>query len=275
MTRISSFVTRYRNYFDATWKFGVQLALALAFVVAFWLTLLLGAQLFKLINLDFLERLIEHSWFADPATALAIAAAIHLTDVRAGLVAGIRTVVLTLLSWLLPLMALLALGFVGSLIFTGLDPLWQTRSAAGIMLTAAGVLVVLINAAYQDGEAEGARPFVLRYAELVASALLVPLVGLAAYALALRVQQYGWSVERIATFGLHSRRLVLCARLHGSGFVLAARRAMDVGAGVGQCLRRVPDPPGFARPVHAGRRSGAAGGAEPGVAARIGNDHAR
>jgi hypothetical protein len=213
----SSFVTRYRNYFDATWKFGVQLALAFAFVIAFWLLLWLGSELFKLINLDFLERLIEHAWFADPATALAAAAAIHLTDVRAGLVAGIRTVALTLLSWLLPLMALLALGFVGGLMVTGLDPLWQTKSAAGIMLVAAGVLVVLINAAYQDGEAEDSRPIVLRYAELVASVLLVPLVGLAAYALALRVQQYGWTTDRIATLAC-----VLVASCYALGYTAAA-----------------------------------------------------
>ncbi len=213
----SSFLTRYRNYFDSTWKFGVQLVLAAAFVGVFWGVLELGAVLFNLIKLDFLEKLLDHAWFAIPATALATAIAIHLTDVRARLVAGIRTVGLTLLSWLLPLMVLLAGGFVASLPATGLEPLWETKSAAGLLLTVGAVLVVLINAAYQDGEAEGARPIVLRYGELLASVLLVPLVGLASYALALRVQQYGWTVDRIATLAS-----ILVASCYALGYTAAA-----------------------------------------------------
>ena len=213
----SSFLTRYRNYFDATWKFGVQLVLAAAFVGVFWGALELGSELFKLIKLDFLERLLDHAWFAIPATALATAIAIHLTDVRARLVAGIRTVGLTLLSWLLPLMALIVGGFVASLPVTGLEPLWETRSASGLLLAVAAALVVLINAAYQDGEAEGARPIVLRYAELIGSVLLIPLVALASYALALRVQQYGWTVDRIATLAS-----ILIASCYALGYTAAA-----------------------------------------------------
>jgi hypothetical protein len=213
----ASFLTRYRNYFDSTWKFGVQLALAAAFVGAFWAMLWLGAALFDLIKLSFLRKLIDHSWFSIPATTLAVATAIHLTDVRAQLVAGIRSVGLTLLSWLLPLMAILVAAFMGSLTFTGLAPLWETRWAVRILLVAAAVLVVLINAAYQDGEAESARPLVLRYAELVASILLIPLVILAAYALALRVQQYGWTIDRVATLAC-----VLVAACYALGYTAAA-----------------------------------------------------
>lgn len=213
----ASFLTRYRNYFDSTWKFGVQLALAAAFVGAFWAMLWLGAALFDLIKLTFPRELIQHSWFSIPATTLAVAAAIHLTDVRAQLVVGIRSVGLTLLSWLLPLMTILAAAFVISLGFTGLDPLWKTREAVAILLVAAAVLVVLINAAYQDGEDTGARPLALRYAELIASVLLVPLVALSAYALALRVQQHGWTVDRIATLAC-----ILVASCYALGYTAAA-----------------------------------------------------
>ncbi len=192
-------VASYGAYFDAAWKLGVQLALAFAFVGVFWGVLWLGAVLFNLIDLKFLETLIEKAWFAIPATALATAAAIHATDVRARLVAGIRTVALTLLSWLLPLMTLIAAGFTLSLPFTGLAPLWATKSAAGLLLTAAAALVILINAAFQDGDAAHNRPAALRYAEAVAAAILVPLVLIATEALWLRVVQYGWTTERIAT----------------------------------------------------------------------------
>ena len=193
------YIASYAAYFDAAWKFGVQIALAIAFVGVFWGVLWLGAVLFNVINLKFLETLIEKSWFAIPATTLATAAAIHVTDVRSRLVAGIRTVALTLLSWLLPLMALIAIGFTLSLPFTGLTPLWATREATSLLLTAAATLVVLINAAFQDGDPSHNRPKALRYAELAAALILVPIVLLAAHALWLRVVQYGWTVERIST----------------------------------------------------------------------------
>ena len=105
----------------------MQLALAFAFVAIFWGVLWFGAILFSLIDLSFIEALIEKSWFAIPATALATAAAIHLTDIRSRLVAAIRVILLSLLSWLLPLMTVIAIGFTASLPFTGLAPLWATH----------------------------------------------------------------------------------------------------------------------------------------------------
>ncbi|HTQ13179.1 MAG TPA: DUF4153 domain-containing protein [Rhizomicrobium sp.] len=190
-------IARYDAYFDAAWKQGLQLALAAVFVGAFWLVLWLGADLFELIRLDFLQQLIRHDWFWIPATTLAAAAAIELTDVRARLVSGIRGVVLTLMGWLLAVMTLLAAGFLVTLVFTGLEPLWATRRAAAGLLWASAALVILINAAYQNGEQE--RPFLLRLSGAIAAFALTPLALLAAYALWLRVGQYGWSVARLAT----------------------------------------------------------------------------
>jgi hypothetical protein len=187
----------YPRHFDAAWKHGVQLALAAVFVGVFWLLLWLGAGLFKLINIEFFTRFIEHRWFALPVTTLALACAIHVTDVRAGIVRGMRTLILILASWLLPLLTLIVVGFLASLPFTGLAPLWSTRFATSLLLTAAAALVVLVNAAYQDGDAEHAPPRLIRYAGSLAALALTPLVAIAGYALALRVEQHGWTTDRI------------------------------------------------------------------------------
>ena len=61
-------VARYTRYFDLAWKHGVQLVLAGAFVAAFWLLLWLGAELFKLIKLEFLADLLWRRWFSIPVT---------------------------------------------------------------------------------------------------------------------------------------------------------------------------------------------------------------
>jgi hypothetical protein len=208
----------YPRQFEAAWKHAVQLGLSLIFVGLFWLLLALGAGLFNLIKLDFLGRLIQHRWFAMPATALAFACAVHVTDVRAGIVRGVRTLIHVLLSWLLPLMALFAAGFLASLPFTGLAPLWSTRFASSLLLTAAFVSVLLINSTYQDGESDGGTPRLLRWAASLAGLLLVPLVALAGYALALRIEQHGWTSDRI--FALASSAVAASCALGYAGAVI-------------------------------------------------------
>src|SRR6202034_120999 len=94
------FRASYPTHFDTAWKIALQSALAGLFVGAFWLLLWLGAGLFQLIKLDFFQRLIRHEWFSIPVTAMAVAGALHLTDIRPVLVRGARTLLLTLLSWL-------------------------------------------------------------------------------------------------------------------------------------------------------------------------------
>ena len=193
------FIASYARHFDVSWKHGVQIALAVLFVAVFWGLLWLGAALFDLIQLDVLYQLIKQPWFWVPVTTLTFACALHVTDVSAGLVRGTRTLKLTLLSWLLPMMTIIAIAFLLALPFTGLEPLWNTHRATSILLASAGALVLLINTAYQDGLPEPTVTTVMRYSRLLASVVLIPFAALAAYGLYLRVQQYGWTPQRITS----------------------------------------------------------------------------
>jgi hypothetical protein len=229
-------IARYATYFDVSWKFGVQAALAGAFTGAFWLLLMLGVQLFQLINIDLPQKVVQELWFAFPATTIAIACALHVTDVRVGIVRGVRALSCTLLSWLLPLMALIVVCFLATLLFTGLEPLWNTRRAGSILLVAAASLVFLINSAYQDGKrATGddtvvkPMPRVLHVAMLIASAALVPLTVLAGYAVFLRVQQYGWTPQRV-----FATAAVIVAGCYAVGYAVAAVRWRSAFAGIEQ-----------------------------------------
>lgn len=213
-------VAPFPVYFDTAWKAAVQLALSIGFTGAFWVLLFLGAALFRIIGLDFLETLTRESWFFVPVTTLAFSLAVHLTDVRDGLIRGVRTVGLMLLSWLLLVMTVLAAGFVLALPFTGLKGLWDTGSATSLVLAAAAALIVLINAAYQDGRPENRPPLPLRLAVQVASLLLVPLVVLAFWGLALRIGQHGLTPERIIAVAC-----ALVGAAFAGGYALAAIRA--------------------------------------------------
>ncbi len=212
-------IASYERYFDTAWKHGVQVVLAVAFVGAFWALLLLSAALFNIIGIRAVLNLIERPWFSVPATAVALAYALHATDVRVELVRGVRALALTLLAWLLPMMAAFAMAFLVALPFTGLQPLWSTGSATTILLVACAALVFLINAAYQDGQGGDTVAFVVRGSRSIAAVVLLPLVVLAAYALMLRAEQYGWTPPRII-----AGACVVAAACYAAGYTAAALR---------------------------------------------------
>ena len=215
--RARRWLAPYPAYFDTAWKAGVQLALSVAFTGAFWLLLFLGAGLFSVIGLDFLRDLTTEEWFSIPVTTLAFSAAVHLTDVKDGLIRGVRTVALMLLSWLMPVMALITAAFIAALPFAGVGRLWDEGYGASLMLAAAAALIILINAAYQDGEPDSAPNVVLQWAARIAGVLLVPLIGLALWGLALRIGQHGLTPERII-----AAACVLAGAIHAVGYAVAA-----------------------------------------------------
>lgn len=195
--RARRWVADFSDYFDTAWKAGVQLALSIGFTGAFWILLFLGSALFQVIGLEFLSDLIGEAWFSIPLTCLAFALAVQLTDVRDGLIRGVRTVALVLLSWLLLVITVLVAGFLAALPFTGLTGLWETGSATALVLASAAALIILINTAYQDGRPDNLPPLALRIAARIAAVLLVPLIGIAFWGLALRIGQHGLTPDRI------------------------------------------------------------------------------
>jgi hypothetical protein len=209
----------YERYFDEAWMDAVRLALSALFVGLLWGLLWLGASLFKLIGLSFLQDLIEKGWFAFPATTTFFAFGVHLTDVRVTLVRGARILLLTLLSWLLTVLTVIAVAFLAAIPFTGLKALSAAGSASGTMLAVCAALVVLINATYQEGEQDGYPPIVLKWFSRIAALALVPLVGVAFYGLGLRIGQYGLTPQRI-----NMAACLLVAACYAAGYAWAAIR---------------------------------------------------
>jgi hypothetical protein len=212
-------VATYPRYRDVAWTLAIRIALAILFAGLFWGLLWLGAALLDLVKVAFLRELIVRRWFAFPVTTTMFALAFHVTEIRANLVGSMRILLLGLLSWLLPVMAVLALIFLLALPFTGLEPLWQTRHATAILLTAVVVLNLLINAAFEDDGTENRGPLVLRAGRMAAALVMLPLVVLAGYGLMLRVAQYGFTPDRV----LAAAGIVL-ASCYMAGYAYAAVR---------------------------------------------------
>lgn len=210
-------IAPYGLYFDEAWKRGVQLALSVIFTALFWGILWLGAVLLGYIGFSWFKDLLSNEYFSWPISGLAIAASVNLGDVQTKLMHNFRALVLGVLSWLLPVITVIGLLFAVSLCFSGLEPLWKTKAATASLLTACVALVLLINAAYQQGDAERPVHIVLRWSARLACGLLAIFAGLAAYSLYLRIAQYGLTPERVmALVG------VVIALLYGLGYAVAA-----------------------------------------------------
>lgn len=212
-------IARYPTYFETAWKLLIQMKFSALFVGVLWLVLWLGAALFMLVKIDFLKDLLQKAWFAIPVTAFAFSCAIHITDVRPAIVRGIRTLLLVLLSWILPIAALMVAAFLLSLPWTGLAPLWATKHATSVLLGAAAVLVILINAAFQDGEMSAGVAMPVRMSARLAAVALLPVVGIAVYSLGLRVGDYGWTTDRII-----AAACLVVASCYALGYAWAACR---------------------------------------------------
>ncbi|MBY0447910.1 MAG: DUF4153 domain-containing protein, partial [Hyphomonadaceae bacterium] len=181
--------------FDLAWRHGVQLALAAAFTGAMWILLWLAAALFNMLGVGFIEKLITKDYFAFPVTGLAIAAAVHLTMERVGLVIGARALALTLFSWLLPLLTLIAGAFLAAVPIRGAEAVWKGAFGSGLLAWAAVLLIFLLNAAYQAGEQPRSR--LLGLSGRAAALLPVPLVALAVIGVWQRVAQHGLTPARV------------------------------------------------------------------------------
>lgn len=221
----------YRELFEHGWQNALTLILTAAFVGICWAVLGLCAVLFKLIGIGFFADLFGTRSFVHIATGVMVGLGVMVGRTQQRPVQIARQILFAIFKGLLPLVALIALLFVASLPFTGLDALWRTRSATLILMCLIATVVLFVNAVYQDGEGEPPYPRWLRM--LVDAALLtLPLyAALGLYALSLRIGQYGWTGERFWA-------ALACAALslYALGYAVAALRRD--GAWLGG-LRRV------------------------------------
>lgn len=192
-----NWIAPYKTYFEEAWKRGAQLGLAILFISLFVGILMLGQELLGFIGFQWLEKLFENGYFILPLVGVAFGAAVHLADLQNKLLTNMRALVLGVLSWLLPVITLIGAIFAASLIVSGLAPLWATKAATTTLLSVCAGFVLLINAAYQQGDVERQVSPVLKWSARGAAILLLIFAVLAAWSLSLRIGQYGLSPIRV------------------------------------------------------------------------------
>ena len=224
----------YARLFVLAWNNALVMALTAVCVGLMCAVLGLCASLFALLGLKELGRFLVDGWFMYVYAGIGTGIGLYLARTQERPIQMARQTLHALGCLLLPLMALVIVVFVVQMAFTGLDTLWDTGFAAGLLM---GVLVVqiwLVNAVYQDGSGlptfYGRGVLYLVHASMVCMLLLA---GLACFAIGLRVQQYGWTGERV--WGAVAAAILL---IYSVGYAWAAVRSWprkegkDAGAGM-------------------------------------------
>ncbi len=209
----------YEELFSGFWNNLFTVAIGGMVIGAFWAVILLWSELFKLIDVTFFEDVFTGAAFVCLCLATVFGYALALGREWEKLAATSRNVLLSVLKALMPLLAIIALLFLVSLPFTGLQPLWDTRHASATLLALIGVTILFFNGAYQDGL--GDPPYSPSIRRLVEAALVaIPvLAAITFYALYLRIDQYGLTLGRF--YGvLFAAAGMLC----GLGYAVAVFR---------------------------------------------------
>lgn len=185
----------YSALFLWSWRNFLTLSLALLFAGSFWLLLMLWAALFKAINIDFFSDLFEQRWFYYPAIALANGFGIIIFRKLTYIIDTITRLQQALIKFLLVLLSLVSLLFLGALPFTGLEPLWESGGSS-LILWMQALILFFVNAVYQD-EPDNWPYSVWLHRFIYISIAILPVYSLISfYGLSLRIDQYGWSLSR-------------------------------------------------------------------------------
>ncbi|MFN3580518.1 MAG: DUF4153 domain-containing protein [Pseudomonas sp.] len=187
----------YQPLLGYSWEHALTLAQLGLFVGVFWSLLWLWAALFAAIGLGFFKSLFREPAFIYPVTWLVIGLGLVMIRNRFRFIANVRLMCEALVKALLPLVALIILLFFAVLPWTGLQPIWDTGKAAQMLMALMLTLLLFFNAVFHQADDKLPYPVWLRGPVMLAVVLLPIGSLLAAWALWLRIDQYGLTLDRL------------------------------------------------------------------------------
>jgi len=194
--RASGLPLSYERLFTFSWRNLLVTALAALFVLAFWLILVLWGALFEVIEIAFFADLFDSEWFLLPALSFAFGVGVVIFRELTGVIDGITGLLQGLIKLLLPIIVLVAALFLLALPLSGLSVLWATGRGTALLLWLMALTLFFVNAVYQDGRGEPPYPVSIHRLVYAGLLTLLPVSAISLYGLALRIDQYGWTVQR-------------------------------------------------------------------------------
>jgi hypothetical protein len=192
----------YNVLFANAWRNKLVLAEAALFTGLFWLLLFLWQTLFHMLGIDYFRELFQEPIFVYPVTSLTFGCALHLIGSIERLTSVVLEQILNVLKWLALLAGVILTFFTIALVFKlpGLLFTGQKAIGAAWLLWLIAVVVLLLNAAYRDGSISQPYPKWIALFLRVVVPLTVIISLTALYALIMRSQHYGLTVERVWAF---------------------------------------------------------------------------
>jgi Domain of unknown function (DUF4153) len=212
----------YGALFLEAWSIVVRSAAAWAFVGLVWLVIYLSDAVLRIVGVtvvgDLLEYWIVLAVVTGATLGLGMAVVYELADLLS------PYLVLRLFRLLLPAVLVVMVVFLVALPFRGLDGLFNGLSPALLLLTMVAAGVSLVSVTVDQSDAEASPSPLLRRAAQGMALILPVLAALAAWAIWLRVDQHGWTPERlfvalIAGLGLLYGAVYAASVLRGSGWM--------------------------------------------------------
>jgi hypothetical protein len=186
----------YPELYRHSWNNFFLAGLGWFYTGVYWALVSMCAGLFKALGIDAIQQLIIKPSFIAITTGLMAGVGVALAKEHAQIITTLRSIATTIFRSLTPLLVVIVLSFLVTLPFTGLAPLWDTKWASSILLALLLLILLFVNAVFQDGEGNCPYGTLLRRGVEVTLATMPILVGLTIYSMNLRIAQYGFTPER-------------------------------------------------------------------------------
>ncbi len=217
----------YSALFLEAWSIVVRYAAAWAFVGLVWLVIFLSDQVLQIVGVTVIGELVDEMIVPFVITGAALGLGMAVVYELAELLSPY--LVLRLFRILLPVVLAVMVVFLIALPFRGLDGLFNGLSPALLLLTMVAAGLSLVSVTVDQSDADASPSPVLRRAAQGMALILPLLAGLAAWAIWLRVDQHGWTPERlfvvlVAALGLIYGVVYAVAVLRGTGWMERIRQ---------------------------------------------------
>lgn len=210
----------FPSLFRLYWHNGLALLLSLLATGLSWLVLWLCASLFSLIGIDFFNTLFfDNRAFIHIFTGCIVAMTVTLCRSNPRLMLSVQHLLTLVATGLLPAVGAVMVLFMLALPGVGMEAISRQISGAGLLNTLCLLYLLLMALVWYPGR--DAPPYMPLMRRLLLGALLfAPVCALlAAWAVWLRVAQYGWTPDR-----LYAALITVVSLLWSVGYVISLVR---------------------------------------------------
>lgn len=186
----------YQELYRHSWNNFFLAGLGWLYAGIYWALVWVCAGLIKALGIDAVQQFVSEPSFIAITTGTMGGVGVALAKEHSHIITTLRSIAATLFRSLTPLLVVIVLSFLAILPFTGLAPLWATKWASSILLALLLLVLLFVNAVFQDGESSRPYGTLLRHGVEAMLVAMPILVGLTIYSMNLRIEQYGFTPER-------------------------------------------------------------------------------